>query len=1607
MTTGTSSAQVDARDKLNLKVKFLPRVFFDGENWHHFQVGYRSWCVMVGWKILLTPPTIAVPVPGGEEAQEVALSTLMQVVRPCDWDLVSSARTLHDALEKMKTRYVGSANVTRAILTSQVWTYEVKEGVSVEKIMDDMRDYSAKLRDAGSSMSEEDFAVAAITAIVRHFPDLRAHCRFLLGQQEKPLTLEFVYNSIKPLGIEGLTGKHVPGAFTVQAAPPPMTVQAIADATAAAVMAGQGNYRGGARDNNSKGVSKHTGSGNRTFGPDVKCLNCGGRRHKAYQCKKPCGYCNKYGHSKHKCNANPENANNGKKSGGGKGPRATANTAVSEPMDNQGEEAFGMQLQGMEWAADMPSPFLSDHGYVNASPVMHMASDGKKPIPPHKWILDGGASHHVTPCKYMLHDYKPSPGGRVKVADNTYLDRAGVGTLKVQTTVDGQVRTVVIENVWHVPKLGHSLLSVNALKDKGHWHTSRKGDMTEYFFDANDNLWLESPYEQGLNVPNWAVVLNKQEALKEVAARNAAFKGTQVMPEQKPQVASPKAQAAFVGYTKANRATDPETPSLWHQRLGHIPYDALSKLVRGGLIQGVKVPAHKFTQAGKGACEVCVMGKLRRAPFASRTDRADEPMHELHSDMSGPYQVESIGGGKYVITLLDAHSAFNAVEVVKTKAQGAEALKRMISEWETLTGLKCRKLYTDRGGEYINNALAQWCASKGIVHEFSVPLTPQENGKAERLNQKLCDMARSMLIQYNLYQPFWSFAMKYASLLCNYALNTRLNATPHQLFLGKVPDVSSLRTFGCKVLARIPDDARKKLDPKAVLGICLGPNTNGAGHKVLVYKPELKRSNPYAVHLYRDIVTYETLRECTGVDTHHELHWGGDIPFPKPQVPVALTDATPKEPLTGVPDDNILVPQEWRAQVLGSTQPRAAPHQVGASDQVGAGPSMGTRSRSQAGLTPATQAGPIPATPRSQIRPLETGQVPAAPMRPQGPHTSVERDLPSPMPDVRHVSGGGTHEPQGGIKRVGDVLTAQGREKVAKMPRETLVDDLMATFAVERANEGPVPVMTDVDPNHPPKSLKQAMATPFARYWAEAVVDEWKSLVSHGTWELVEREPSMKVIPCHWVFVVKTDADGKPVRFKARLVAGGNFQVEGIDFDETYAPVSRLATMRTLLAISARRGWKVHQIDVKTAFLHGDADTDVYMHQPTGFVDGTNMVCHLHKCLYGLKQAPRAWYTKLSELLRSLGFDAVMADTSFWVRNESGPDCVVVYLTTVVDDMLIVSRDESVTLEVVKQILTVFPGTHSGIASHYNGMRITWLPDERAVILSQTAHIEKMVAKFKHLVPDWGPRTLPMKDGLRLHKGGTSQVLESEPLDVQLYPFRSVAGFVSYVTNTTRPDGAFASNQLSKFSNDPRVAHWCVAVDFMRYLYATKDWGIMLGQGGNPGGEAMSMIVQRADEAKAFVDANHATGIDDKRSVSGYVLQVYGGPVSWASRTQQVTSTSSTESEYRALSDASKEVMWLTKILSYFDIRPRPFYIFGDSQGAIQALKNYSYTKHTKHIEIHHDFLRERYASGDMDFIHIPGANNPADIFTKALGKSKFIQFRGGLGMVDRVRVAH
>ncbi|GJS66086.1 ribonuclease H-like domain-containing protein [Tanacetum coccineum] len=209
-----------------------------------------------------------------------------------------------------------------------------------------------------------------------------------------------------------------------------------------------------------------------------------------------------------------------------------------------------------------------------------------------------------------------------------------------------------------------------------------------------------------------------------------------------------------------------------------------------------------------------------------------------------------------------------------------------------------------------------------------------------------------------------------------------------------------------------------------------------------------------------------------------------------------------------------------------------------------------------------------------------------------------------------------------------------------------------------------------------PKSYRDAFSDP---NWQNAMRDEYHALIKNKTWTLVPRPPDTNIVRCMWLFRHKYLADGTLSRYKARLVANGSTQLEGVDVDETFSPVVKPGTIRTVLSLAASRHWPIHQLDVKNAFLHGDLSETVYMHQPPGFRDSVHLdyVCLLQRSLYGLKQALRAWFQRFASYNTRIGFSHSRCDPSLFIYRQ-GTDTA--YLLLYVDDIVLIASSESISV---------------------------------------------------------------------------------------------------------------------------------------------------------------------------------------------------------------------------------------------------------------------------------------------------------------------------------------
>ena len=248
--------------------------------------------------------------------------------------------------------------------------------------------------------------------------------------------------------------------------------------------------------------------------------------------------------------------------------------------------------------------------------------------------------------------------------------------------------------------------------------------------------------------------------------------------------------------------------------------------------------------------------------------------------------------------------------------------------------------------------------------------------------------------------------------------------------------------------------------------------------------------------------------------------------------------------------------------------------------------------------------------------------------------------------------------------------------------------------------------------------------------WYDAMKDEMNSMAQNKVWDLVELPDGYKPIGCKWVYKTKKDSSGNIERYKARLVAKGFTQREGIDYTETFSPVSKKDSLRVILAIVAHFDFELHQMDVKTTYLNGDLEEQVYMKQPEGFStkDSEHLVCKLKKSIYGLKQASRQWYLKFHEVISTFGFVENIMDQCIYQKISGSKVC---FLVLYVDDVLLATNDLGLLREVKQYLSKNFDMKDMGEASYVIGIKITRDRQRCIFGLSQEAYINKVLERFR------------------------------------------------------------------------------------------------------------------------------------------------------------------------------------------------------------------------------------------------------------------------------------
>jgi transposase InsO family protein len=515
-----------------------------------------------------------------------------------------------------------------------------------------------------------------------------------------------------------------------------------------------------------------------------------------------------------------------------------------------------------------------------------------------------------------------------------------------------------------------------------------------------------------------------------------------------------------------------------------------------------------------------------------------------------------------------------------------------------------------------------------------------------------------------------------------------------------------------------------------------------------------------------------------------------------------------------------------------------------------------------------------------------------------------------------------------------------------------------------------------------PTTYAEAMARPDANLWLAAIQAEYQSLQRTGTYELTKLPGGRQAIGCKWVFKIKRHADGSIDRYKARLVAKGFSQKEGLDYKETFAPVAKFASIRTLLALAAHQDYEIHQMDVKTAYLNGDLDVELYMTQPEGFVVAgqEELVCKLRKSLYGLKQAGRAWFEKINTALIKMDFTPLDSDHCVYVRHRGDE---VMYIVLYVDDLLLIGSSLAEVKQLKTDLSARFEMTDLGEAEYVLGLQLTRNRRARTLSLSQSDYIRRLLERYGMSECNKAPTPLPT--GLRLSKKDCPAVKPAEPLLVDgKHTYASVVGAIMYAMLGTRPDLAFAIGLLTRFNSNPGPHHIGALKRVLRYLKGTIDFQLTYGtEGSGSSGSSNSTLA-----VLGHCDSDWGASLDDRRSVSGTVFTIAGGAVTWQAQRQKSVALSTVEAEYMAACQAAKDAVWLRAFLIGLGLNATaPTNIFCDSQGAIALAKNPEHHQRSKHIDLRYHFVREQVTGGAIALVYTPTSDMVADQLTKPLSR--------------------
>ncbi|KAJ9565499.1 hypothetical protein OSB04_001465 [Centaurea solstitialis] len=946
--------------------------------------------------------------------------------------------------------------------------------------------------------------------------------------------------------------------------------------------------------------------------------------------------------------------------------------------------------------------------------------------------------------------------------------------------------------------------------------------------------------------------------------------------------------------------------SLWHRRMGHMNIKTMNLLVKNQLVRGL--PPKEFTLDDH--CVACLKGKQHKASHKSKTiNTISAPLQLLHMDLFGPTNVMSIGKKSYCLVIIDDYSRFTWVFFLRTKDETSGLIKPFVKRVENQVNLRVKVIRSDNGTEFKNADLNSFCEEKGIERQFSAPRTPQQNGVAERRNRTLIEAARTMLADSKLPITFWAEAVKTACYVQNRVHVVKSKGkTPYELFKNKKPFIGFFVPFGCPCSILNTKTHLGKFDSKSDDGFFVG------------YSIQSK-----AVRVFNTVS--RTIEESDNVK---------------------FNEHTPNVHGTG-PD--------WLFDIDSLT------NSLNMSNAVDTGPIIKEKEID----TPFVLF--PPSTISSEEKELETEVQEDASENQEGDKETeetpqLESNVENETGDTSEITQPDPSESGPDDSNLGELLSEEPLHLTRTQknhPASQVIGDVASPMITRKQSREAGYVNTHSGmlscflSQNEPKKVLDAMKDPS---WIEAMQEELLQFVLQHVWDLVDLPKGHRVIGTKWIFRNKTDERGIVIKNKARLVAQGYTQEEGIDYDDVFAPVARIEAIRLFLAFASYKGFKVYQMDVKSAFLYGTIDEEVYVCQPPGFEDPKfpDRVCKLRKALYGLHQAPRAWYDTLSSYLLENKFERGVIDKTLFIKRTK-TDMLLVQIY--VDDIIFGSTKEDMCKEFEELMHKKFKMSSMGELTFFLGLQVKQKRD--GIFINQSKYVATMLQKFG--MNDAKPASTPMET----HKHLTADV-EGEEVDVHQY--RSMIGSLMYLT-ASRPYIMFVVCVCARFQVRPKESHLHAVKRIFKYLKGQPKLGLWY-----PYDNSFDLV--------AYTDSDYGGANLDRKSTSGGCQFLGGRLVSWQCKKQTTVSQSTIEAEYIAASQCCSQVLWIQNQMQDYGLSFLQTPIYIDNNSAISIVNNPVKHSKTKHIEIKYHLIRDCNEKKLIQVQKVHTDDQYADLFTKA-----------------------